>query len=225
MNEPIWLRVYRVAFGLLALVAVVRSFPRFDEGGTADFFSMFTYQENTFGGLVLLSGAFLAPAVIASLRWDRLRGAAVMYAVTTFVVYGLLLDGFYNPFNTDHFWTSTVLHQVIPVALVLELILRPFSNRLDWRATLLWMIYPITFLAYSLVRGAVTDWYPYDFLDPREAGGYGGVAVTSIAITVGFAAIGSLIVWLSRWHHRPVASPVEQPAMAEPAPPLKIGAD
>ncbi len=203
MNEPMWLRVYRVAFGLLALIAVVRSFPRFDEGGTADFFSMFTYQSNTFGGLVLLGGAFLAPAVIGSLRWDRLRGAAVMYAVTTFVVYGFLLDGFYNPFNTDHYWTSTVLHQVMPVALVLELILRPFSNRLEWRTTLLWMIYPITFLVYSLIRGAITGWYPYDFLDPGETGGYGGVAVTSIAITVGFFAIGLLVIVASGWRAAP----------------------
>lgn len=203
MHEPAWLRVYRVAFGLLALVAVVRSFPRFDEGGTADFFSMFTYQSNVFEGLVLLGGAFLAPAVLGSVRWDRLRAAAVMYAVTTFLVYGLLLDGFYNPLSAEHYWTSTVLHQVMPVVLVLELILRPFSNRLSWRTALIWMVYPIAFLAYSLVRGAITGWYPYDFLDPNESGGYGGVALTSVAITVGFLAIGLLLVAASAWRGSP----------------------
>ncbi len=217
MNEPVWLRVYRIAFGLLALVAVVRSFPRFDEG-TANFFSMFTYQSNAFEGLVLLGGAFLAPAVIASTRWDRLRGAAVMYTVTTFLVYGFLIEGFYNPFDSDHHWSSTVLHQVIPAALVLELILRPFANRLAWRATLLWMDYPIAFLAYSLIRGAIIDWYPYDFLDPDEAGGYGPVALTSVAITLGFLAIGSLIVWVSHRHHRRPHAAL--PATAEPALPL-----
>lgn len=209
MNEPLWLRAYRVAFGLLALIAVVRSFPRFDKGGTADFFSMFTYQSNVFEGLVLLGGAVLAPATIASVRWDRLRGAAVMYGVTTFVVYGLLLDGFYNPFSSEHYWTSTVLHQVMPVALVLELILRPFANRLSWRTTFLWMIYPIAFLAYSLVRGAIVDWYPYDFLDPDEVGGYGGVALTSVAITIGFLAIGLLVVGITRWRGgAPAGQPV-----------------
>lgn len=209
MNEPLWLRAYRVAFGLLALIAVVRSFPRFDKGGTADFFSMFTYQSNVFEGLVLLGGAVLAPATIASVRWDRLRGAAVMYGVTTFVVYGLLLDGFYNPFSSEHYWTSTVLHQVMPVALVLELILRPFANRLSWRTTFLWMIYPIAFLAYSLVRGAIVDWYPYDFLDPDEVGGYGGVALTSAAITIGFLAIGLLVVGITRWRGgAPAGQPV-----------------
>lgn len=209
MNEPLWLRAYRVAFGLLALIAVVRSFPRFDKGGTADFFSMFTYQSNVFEGLVLLGGAVLAPATIASVRWDRLRGAAVMYGVTTFVVYGLLLDGFYNPFSSEHYWTSTVLHQVMPVALVLELILRPFANRLSWRTTFLWMIYPVAFLAYSLVRGAIVDWYPYDFLDPDEVGGYGGVALTSAAITIGFLAIGLLVVGITRWRGgAPAGQPV-----------------
>ena len=212
MYEPMWLRMYRVVFGVLALVAVVRSFPRWDEGGTADFFSMFTYQSNTFEGLVLLGGAFLAPTVVSTVGWDRMRGAAVMYGVTTFVVYGVLLDGFYNPFTSDHYWTSTVLHQVIPIALVLELILRPFANRLGPRTILIWMIYPLAFVAYSLIRGAITGWYPYDFLDPNESGGYGPVALTSIAITAGFLVVGSLIVWLSRRHHRPVTSAVEQPA-------------
>jgi hypothetical protein len=219
MNEPMWLRAYRIAFGMLALVAVVRSFPRFDEGGTVDFFSMFTYQSNAFEGLVVLGGAFLGPAMISSVRWDRFRGAAVMYTVTTFLVYGFLIEGFYNPFNSDHYWTSTVLHQVIPVALVLELILRPFANRLDWRTTLLWMAYPITFLVYSLIRGAITDWYPYDFLDPNDSGGYGSVARTSVAITVGFFAIGSLLVWVSQRHHRalPVELPLADAVVAEPA--------
>jgi hypothetical protein len=210
VNEPTWVRVYRLLFGLLALAAVVRSFPRWDDGSTADFLSMFTYQSNTFEGLVLLGGVFLPPAVLSSVNWDRVRGAAVMYAVTTFVVYGLLLDGFYNPFSSDHYWTSSVLHQVIPVALVLELLLRPFANRLDWRSTRIWMIYPLAFVAYSLIRGEIVDWYPYDFLDPRESGGYGSVALYSIAITIGFVAIGSLLVWISHRHH--VAMPTEPPA-------------
>jgi hypothetical protein len=211
LNEPIWLRVYRIAFGLLALAAVVRSFFR-DDGGTISFLSKFTYESNTFQALVLLGGAFVAPAVIASVRWDRLRGAAVMYAVTTFLVYGFLIEGFYNPFDSDHYWTSTVLHQVIPAALVLELFLRPFANRLDRRSTLLWTIYPIAFLVYSLVRGAITDWYPYDFLDPDETGGYGRVALYAAAITIGFFAIGSLIVWISQRHHRPATTPTEPPS-------------
>ncbi len=35
-------------------------------------------------------------------------------------------------------------------------------------------------------------WYPYPFLDPDLSGGYGGVALSCIAIAIG-AAIG---VWL-----------------------------
>ncbi len=197
MNEPAWVRAYRVAFGLLALVAVVRSIPRNDDG-IVNFLSRFTYQSNIFVGLVLLGGAFLAPRVIASVRWDRFRGAAVMYAVTTFLVYGFLIDGFYNPFDTDHYWTSTVLHQVIPVVVVVDLIARRFSNRLDGRSIALWMIYPLAFLAYSLVRGSITGWYPYDFLDPDESGGYAGVALYSLAISAGFLALAFLLARVSQ---------------------------
>lgn len=218
MREPRWVRAWRIAFTILALAAVVRGVLR-DEDGVANALSMFTYQSNTFEALVLLGGAFLAPGVIGSVRWDRLRGAAVMYSVTTFLVYGFLIEGFYNPFASDHYWTSTVLHQVIPAVLVLDLIARPFANRLTWRSTLLWTIYPIAYLVFSLIRGAFTGWYPYDFINPNEVGGYGGVVLYSIAITAGFFAIGSLIIGISnRLHRQPAsASPVTVPSGPAPS--------
>ena len=56
-------------------------------------------------------------------------------------------------------------------------------------------------------------------LDPDESGGYGPVALTSIAITAGFVAIGSLLAWISRWHHRSLPRATEQTAM-KPALPV-----
>jgi hypothetical protein len=39
-------------------------------------------------------------------------------------------------------------------------------------------------VAYTMVRGAIVGTYPYPFLDPAN-GGYGAVALYSIAILVG----------------------------------------
>jgi hypothetical protein len=62
----------------------------------------------------------------------------------------------------------------------------------QFKQALIWLAYPLVFCAYSLIRGPIVGWYPYPFLDPDLSGGYGGVALSCIAIAIG-AAIG---VWL-----------------------------
>ena len=53
---------------------------------------------------------------------------------------------------------------------------------------------PVNFFSYTMIRGALTDRYPYPFLDPAN-GGYGAVAMYSAAILVGtLLAIGA-IMW------------------------------
>lgn len=213
MNEPIWVRGYRVVLAVLAIAAIVGKFFQGTDG-FADFLSLFTVQGNAFSAAILLGGAALAPGVLASAGWERARGAAVMYAVTTFIVYGLLINGFDNPLTSGRHWTHTVLHQLMPVVMVLDLAIRPLTSRLGWRDVVIWMVYPIVFLAYSLVRGPLVDWYPYDFIDPAEQGGYDGVAVYVLGITVGFAAIATLVVWAS--NHRRL------PAVQRPATPARV---
>lgn len=202
MKQPLWIRAYRLAAALLAIVAVLRKYDR-DGDAFVNWLSKFTIESNVLAAVVLLGGAILPVTVLTSRGWDRARGAAVMYMATTFVVYGLLIDGFDNPLTTSRHWTHTVLHQVIPIVIVLDLLIRPLVHRLTWRDALRWCVYPIIYLIYSLVRGAITGWYPYTFIDPGRAGGYGGVARYSLGITIGFLVLAFLIVWLSNLRERP----------------------
>jgi len=136
--------------------------------------------------------------------WDRVRGATVMYLVLTFFVYGFLIAGFANPFTTDRHWTNTVLHQVMPVVVVIEAVIRPFVHQFSWRVPFQWMVYPLLYLAYSLVRGEIVGWYPYKFITPSEVGGYDGVALYCVAISIGFLVVAFAIVAISRatWRAR-----------------------
>ena len=201
MDQPLWVRSYRIAFAVLAFAALVGKYVH-DTDGPARYLSKFTIQSNAIGMIVLLVGATLGTRAVTSLGWERVRGAAVMYLLTTGIVYGLLIDGFDNPFTSNRHWTHTVLHQIMPIVMVLDLVIRPFVHRLTWRDALRWTGYPILYLIYSLVRGAIVDWYPYDFIDPREVAGYGGVALYSAGITAGFLAVAAVIVLVSRSLHR-----------------------
>lgn len=60
------------------------------------------------------------------------------------------------------------------------------------------MIWPALWIAYTLIHGAITDWYPYPFIDV-VANGYATVAANIVAVTV-FALVLSLaFVGLNRW--------------------------
>ena len=54
---------------------------------------------------------------------------------------------------------------------------------------LLSAIYPLAWLAFTLVRGAVIDWYPYPFVDV-VAHGYARVAINCLVVAVLFVGLG-----------------------------------
>ena len=55
-------------------------------------------------------------------------------------------------------------------------------------------MFPLCYLVYVLLRGAVTGWYPYPFLDPAQAAGYGSVAAYALGITATFVVVGALLL-------------------------------
>jgi hypothetical protein len=197
MEEPLWIRGYRLFFGILVLYTVYVSFGRTTDTPLS-WASAFTHEVNFLAGVLLIAGALLGAGILTSPLWDHLRGATVVYLVITFFVYGFLIREFDNPFTTTRHWTHTVLHQLMPLVVVVEALIHPFFHRIQWRMALVWTIYPAIYFAYSMIRGAFIDWYPYTFVDPAEVGGYDGVAMYAVAILAGFIGVSLLVIALSR---------------------------
>ncbi len=190
---PTWVRAYRLAFALLTFAAIGYQLSSGVARGPFDvgnFFSFFTIESNIFAALVLLVTALIGDT--PSPRRDLIRGAAVAYMATTGVVYGLLLSGYTDALQTPVPWVNNVLHRLIPLVMVTDWLLAPPGRGLTYRRALVWMVFPLAYLVYSLVRGPLVGWYPYPFLDPGQVGGYPGVVVYAIGITIGFF----LFVWL-----------------------------
>lgn len=192
---------YRVALGLLALAAVTAQFihsARTHELNPVNFFSYFTNLSNIIGGAVFVySGLRKTESVFV----DLVRGAATVYLATTGVVYNLLLTeadalGVVLP------WVNFVIHLLMPIAAVVDWLARPPNHQLWMRQTWVWTVFPIAYLIYSLIRGAVTGWYPYPFLNPATVNGYGGVAAYSVAIAVGIVALVYGVTWIGNRQHR-----------------------
>lgn len=196
MTAPLWMRSYRLIFAILTLAAVfVQLSIQLDkpDANPANFFSFFTIESNLLASAVFLYSLVRRPPAeplgAGPSGWDLLRGAAAAYMTTTFIVYGLLLSGIQRELQLTEPWVNSVLHQIMPVVVFLDWFLDPPKASVSFGRASIWMIFPLSYLAYSLIRGPIVDWYPYPFLDPAESGGYPGVAAYAVAIAIGFLGI------------------------------------
>src|SRR5690606_5957237 len=89
-------------------------------------------------------------------------------------------------------------HQFSPVwTLVGWLLLGP-RPRVDTRTISLAFVWPTAWLAYTMVHGALTGWYPYPFLNADKLG-YGQVSITLLVILAAALATAFVFHLLERW--------------------------
>lgn len=184
---------YKVFFALLALSAVVTEIATTVERGTfngINFFSYFTVETNILVVITLLLSAF-AVAAGKPHRFDTLRSAVTVYILVVGIGFSILLAGLENVVLTAVPWDNTVLHYIIPVAVLVDFLIDRPRRTVSFRKSLLWLLFPLMYAAYSLVRGAIVGWYPYPFLNPSVRG-YGSVALVVVALLL----LGIALVWL-----------------------------
>lgn len=205
-SSLIWVRAYRVIVAIVILAAVLAIFPPIAGGGSIiTYLSFFTIQSNLIAAVVLLWLALRPPTATTALRADIIRGAAVLYLAITGIVFALLLSGAAGAMAGRMVWVNAVLHQLSPIALFLDWLIVPPTPALTFRRALWWLVYPIAYLVYTLVRGAFLDWYPYPFTDPGMVGGYDGVLVYALVITVGVLVFMGLLFATGQGMRRLVA--------------------
>lgn len=197
MNRRRILLILRIAAFLLVVAAVTTQIDRLrddDAFRPVNFFSFFTIQSNLLAAGTLLYGAVRLARDDTLPRFDAWRGASVLYLSLTGIVYGVLLAGYQEELQTTLPWVDTVLHRIIPLAMVADWLLDSPRERIGWREARWWLLFPVAFVVYSLIRGPLVDWYPYPFLDPRNAGGYAAVALYCLGIAAGVLAATWVLV-------------------------------
>jgi hypothetical protein len=204
--EPRYL-TWRVLRGVIALAIAIALGTQFAissdiPGFTgANFFSYFTVLSNVIA-VIVLAVLVIKPAALHRLTgW---RGASTLYMGVTLLVYVTVLLPMDTDVGVSKVWIDWVIHGIGPLFMIVDWLANP-PGRFVTRATFWsWLIFPAAYLAYSLVRGPVADWYPYPFLDPREPAGYSGVAISSAIVLVVFILLGLVLRW---WANREVAAP------------------
>lgn len=192
MTKEQYIGIARLGVGLLGLAAIATQLLTSIELGRniPNFFSFFTIQSNILVVLLLLLIGFCnLKGVTGNIAF--LRGAATLYIAMTGVIYFLLLSGNEEALQTTTPWVNIVLHYLMPILLVADWVFLPAKHPVSFRRALLWLIYPIAYLIYSFIRGGITGWYPYPFLNPITTG---WPNVVAICLIISIATIG--LVWL-----------------------------
>jgi hypothetical protein len=157
--------------------------------------SFFTIQSNVLAGLVSLQLA-LRPGRDGS-GWRVLRLAALLGITVTGIVYAAVLAATHHPHGFREVAANDLFHYVVPVLMLLGWLLFGPRPRVGLRTALLAMIWPVLWLAYTLLAGAVSSWYPYPFVDVATYG-YAQVLLYCLAVTAVFAIIVAIYAGLDR---------------------------
>lgn len=189
----------RAVYGVLGLVCATGLVMNFISSLTADeprslgtrmlrFFSYFTIESNI---LVLAVAVVLAAGAL------RGGGFAVLYldALLGITVTGIVFAAVLAPDDNDIGLASVLLHYVSPpLALLAWFLLGPSHGRTR-RIIGLALLWPLAYVSWTLVHGAITDWYPYGFIDADDLG-YGPmlrnlvfVMVLALALCAAFIAV------------------------------------
>ncbi len=185
MKHKQYILCFKIFFALLCLAAIVTEIVVLQARGTFNpynFFSFFTIQSNIFAAVILLIAAYMygrrSPIV------SFLRGASTLYMLMTGAIFAVLLSNIDPRLLTAVPWDNIVLHYMMPIVMLIDWIVDRPNPPVRLKHGLVWLTVPLLYLAYTLVRGSVVEWYPYPFLNPAVAGGYMPIVVVSLIITI-----------------------------------------
>ncbi len=144
-----------------------------------------------FGSLLLSkstqSSFFTLPVTLAS---------TATYILIVGVVYHLLLANIWNPTGLQYL-ADILLHTAVPVLFILFWIFFTEKTKLGYQCAILWLSYPGAYFIYSLIRGSITNQYPYPFVDVTVLG-YPTVLLNSLGIVAAYGFFGVLTIFVSR---------------------------
>jgi hypothetical protein len=152
------------------------------------FFSYFTIQSNI---LVLVAAVLLAvrPGRDGTV-WRVLQLDALLAIVITGIVYGTILAPLVQLEGTA-FLATVLLHYVSPWLFLAAWLLVGPRPRITWSTVAAAFLWPVAWIAYTIIHGAISGWYPYPFLDVATLG-Y-PIALRNIAAVLAAAIVLAVV--------------------------------
>jgi hypothetical protein len=170
-----------------------------------EYFAYFTIQSSLVAAVVLtVSGIRELKNLEDTKTLNLARLSVSTYAIVVAVVYNALLRGTpVLPGNPDYGYDwpvlpNEILHVWAPVFIVLDLALTKMDYKLNFKQVFWVLVFPLAWLAFTIVRGLITNWWAYWFLNPNEDAGVTGVVAYIIVIVIFGLVSASISLGLNR---------------------------
>ena len=197
--------VFRAVCALLTWVTVVTQYILMVQSGefgglgasTLTYLGYFTVLTNILVGL-----AFTAPLLGSQSRlrqfFERqaVRAAIALYIFVVMVVYWALLASIHHPTGLSAI-ANVGLHLVIPVLYLIDWLVFAPKGDMQFKHLPWWVLYPLAYGGFNILRGAITGFYPYPFLNITELG-VPAVMVNMAGFTMIYLVGGAVFIGLGR---------------------------
>ncbi len=185
-------------FGQLYLsIDNVHTDPRSYLSALIRYFSYMTIWTNI---LVTLSFFYplLAPGTKLARFFNRpiVQTGLLLYIAIVSLVYHFFLSSAFNPTGLQYA-VDVMLHYIVPFLYIFYWILYAKRGYLHYRNSIVWLTYPVIYVIYILTRGAITNSYPYPFLNVEKLG-YSQVGANMLGLTLAYLVLGYFIVLLDK---------------------------
>lgn len=150
-------------------------------------FCYFTIQSNVIVGVTCLMLAIRLDRRSRAFAVCRLVG--VVAITITGIVYHVAIAHL-TEFDSWALVADQLTHTVVPIATMVGWLLFGPRGLTSWRIAGLTLLYPLAWMAFTLVRGSIVDFYPYHFIDVDTLG-YGKVAANGVWIAFLFVAVAA----------------------------------
>ncbi len=147
---------------------------------------------------ISLTAILLIPRTAVGLFFSKISTATAIAVYITIVclVYNLVLRQFWSAkgvFKTN----DELLHVIVPFLYIFYWLFLLPKQGLAWKQLPGWLLFPLGYLVYIIIRGALTGFYPYFFVDVKSFG-YAAVALNAFVLLIVFALLGALFIAIGR---------------------------
>ena len=156
------------------------------------YFSYFTIITNLLVAICFSALAFFRSSWLGRFfAQQQTLTAVTVYIITVGVIYNLILRFIWNPQGLQKV-VDELLHSFVPAAVTAYWAAFSKKELLSWNDFWRWLIYPLSYAAWIFVRGAISGFYPYPFLDVNKLGA--SRTAINVAALSGFLILVSLML-------------------------------
>ncbi len=181
-----------VAMDLALAATTADAFP----AGTHNVLNTLTYFTVMSNIIVAVTSALLATRWPNTTKFNALLLDGLICIIVTAVVYHTMIGPTANPTGWDAI-SNFFTHTLVPALAVVGWLVFGPRRRFNKLTVELSLVIPIGWLIFTTIRGAVTHYYPYDFVNVNELG-YTQVAITCMVIIAMFVALALATIPIDR---------------------------